>query len=190
MNLMAYHWSSGLLPLLNMGPPQLACRGSFNTKLASLSLFNVGIFYVSLKVTLVLFVKPHETAQWRLTLLDTLGWAQRESSSLLWNLSGIRRAAPRICRRWQLILGLPSGSRWLMLVSSISPATLSHTMTRFSIQQQCLGLFHRDMVGVAMRSASIHTSLWPEEMHLYLLWKWPSGLTPTSKWEPISQTLH
>ena len=125
---------------------------------------------------------PDVPEQWHPILLDTLAWAPRESSSLLWSHSGMGRAAPRIWRRWLLISGHPSGSRWLMPGSSTSPATLSHTMIRCSTPPPCLAPFHPDMVGLVERLGLIPTSPWLEVMPLCLLWRWPSGLTPTSKW--------
>lgn len=119
--------------------------------------------------------------KWHHILLDILAWGQRESSSLHWSLSGMGRAVRRICRRLLQIWGRPSGNRWLMLVLSTSPATPSHTMTRYLIPQQCLVLFPQDMVGMEGKLGLISTSLWQEGMPLCQLWKWPSGLTPTSK---------
>ena len=111
------------------------------------------------------------TERWRPTLLDTLAWAPRGSSSSPSNLSGMGRAPLRIWRRSPPTSGLASGSRWLMLGSSTSPATPSRTMTRSLTPPPCLALSRNATHGLVGRLGSIPTSRWPGAMPLSLLWK-------------------
>jgi hypothetical protein len=109
--------------------------------------------------------------RWRPTLLDTLAWAPRGSSSLPLSLSGMGRAAPRIWRRLLLTSGPTSGSRWLMLGSSTFPATLSRTMTRSLTPPPCSALFRNATHGLEERSGSTPTSQWLGVTPLSLLWR-------------------
>ncbi|KAJ7960383.1 5-methyltetrahydropteroyltriglutamate--homocysteine methyltransferase [Quillaja saponaria] len=101
------------------------------------------------------------TELWHPTLLVIPAWGPRESLSLPWNPFGMGRAVLRNCRRFLPSLGQPSGSRWLMLESSIFLATPSHTMIRCWTPQPCLVLFPLGMDGMVERLALIYTSPWP-----------------------------
>ena len=111
------------------------------------------------------------TERWRPTLLDTLAWAPRGSSSLPLSLSGMGRAPLRILRRLLPTSGPVSGSRWLMLGSSTSPATPSPTTTRSLTPPPCSALSQNVTHGLEERSGSIPTSPWLGAMPLSLLWR-------------------
>ncbi len=62
------------------------------------------------------------------------------------------------------------------------PVTPSHTMIRFWTPQSLLELCPPFMARLGVVTLGLmSTSLWPMVMPLTLLWKWPNGLTPTSK---------
>jgi hypothetical protein len=62
------------------------------------------------------------------------------------------------------------------------PVTPSHTMIRSWTPQSLLELCPPFMARLGVVTLGLMaTSLWPMVMPLTLLWKWPNGLTPTSK---------
>ncbi|KAF5763708.1 putative 5-methyltetrahydropteroyltriglutamate--homocysteine S-methyltransferase [Helianthus annuus] len=98
---------------------------------------------------------------------------------LLSNRSGTARAPPKICKRWLLISDHPSGNRCPMLALSTSLATHFRTTIKFSTPPPCSVPSPQDTTRTTVKSVSTLTSPWLEETLRFLLWKWPSGLTPT-----------